>query len=181
MDSDKLKKEMSNVFAMQSRIVGRLGTQLNYEAIERLVDKMVSCSKAGGTVLLMGMGISSAVCKSASYMLRGGGICCIHIEIDSDAAAKAGFIRKDDLVVVVSRKGINQDVYQMAKIAKERGAYIFTITNYPASRLAVWSDDMLLVPLGREEMEGEYLPVASGIAMSSLFNAIGSALKEKNK
>ena len=180
MDSDKLKKHMKCMFSMQSHIVDRLSSALNYEAVERLIEKIKSCNKAGGTVLFMGKGVSGSVCNSAAFMLRRAGICSIHVPMSDDVMSQAGSVRRDDLAIVVSKRGINSDVYQMAKMAKERGAYIFTVTNYPASPLAVWADDMLLVPLEREVMDEEYLGASSGVAMMSLFNSVASVIREEN-
>ncbi|WP_134702371.1 MurR/RpiR family transcriptional regulator [Ammoniphilus sp. YIM 78166] len=98
---------------------------------------------------LFGVGGSSSLILDAYHKFVRTGIPTFYHSDSHLQAIQASLLQKGDVVLGVSHSGVNKDILENLKIAKEAGAHIITITRYgktPISQLA----DVSLFTASRE-------------------------------
>ncbi|MBE5783311.1 MAG: MurR/RpiR family transcriptional regulator [Clostridiales bacterium] len=94
-------------------------------------------------ILFVGMGSSQMICQDATLrFLRVGKQAACYADPHA-AIVAASHCTKEDTVIAVSHSGLTKEVYEMQRIAKERGATVIGITTYPAEHVGAISDLVL--------------------------------------
>ncbi|MCS7093600.1 MAG: glutamine--fructose-6-phosphate transaminase (isomerizing) [Candidatus Aenigmarchaeota archaeon] len=128
----------------QSEVIDRI-LEKNNGKIE-VFSKEISSAKK---VFLVGAGSSYHACLYGSYLLTKAGIDSKPI-VASEFKHFEKLIDKDSLVIAVSQSGETADVIEAIRIAKKRGAKIFSIVNVYGSTVMRESNDYILMNVGFE-------------------------------
>jgi len=125
-----------------------------------------------GHVLVAGAGTSNSVARRLAHLLSCCGTPALLIDVGDSQHGLSGAIRKNDVLVALSKGGHTQEIITLVTVAKERGAKVIAITEKPESELGKESDVILKV-VAPEDVD-PFGMVATG---SSLVNsAFGDAL-----
>lgn len=153
---------------MESAAVAALVDQID----ERFVEagkRMLACQ---GHVLVAGSGTSHPVAARLAHLLCCCGTPALFIHPGDSQHGLAGAVSERDVLLVISKGGETTEVNHLARVARERGAAVISLTEKPASTLAGLSDLVLQV-LATPDVD-PYGMIATG---SSLVNAaFGDAL-----
>jgi 6-phospho-3-hexuloisomerase len=116
---------------------------------DREVDGMVKEIMNAKTVFVVGAGRSGLVAKAFAMRLVQLGIAA-HVVGETTTPA----ITKKDLLIAVSGSGRTNQIVHVAKIAKEIGVEVLTITSYPKEKLGELSDHVVKIQ-GRTKVDIE--------------------------
>jgi DNA-binding MurR/RpiR family transcriptional regulator len=153
LDEDSCDTAVAKVFeaAIQS-----LRDTLNILDINKYKAVVNALSKAN-KVMLCGSGDAFAVALSGyQKFIRIGFNATVSADIDVELIIASG-LKKNDVVIAISHSGKTKSVVDIVKIAKNNGAKIISITNFPVSPLAKNSDIVLLTAAFSEHADGEIM------------------------
>lgn len=162
MDEHQILEVAADVIDRESKAVAALSAQLK-PTLAQAAQTMLACS---GNVIVSGSGTSHAVGLRFAHLLNCCGTPAFFLHPGDSQHGDAGALRREDVLVALSKGGETAEVIFLAGVAKERGATVIAITEQPASPLGKISDIVLQarVPEGIDP----YGLIAIG---SSLFNS----------
>jgi len=115
------------------------------EKIEKLVEELKSCKK----IFLVGAGTSFHASLAFSLLLAKASIFSLPI-IASEFKNYENLLDENSLLIAISQSGETADVLEAVRIAKKKGAKVFSIVNVYGSSLARESDEFMLMKAGFE-------------------------------
>lgn len=120
---------------------------------DKEIDVMVEVIKNAEKIFLVGAGRSGLVSKAFAMRLVQLGLTA-HVVGETTSPA----ITKKDLLIVVSGSGRTKHIVDMARVAKEIGSKVLTITSYPEAELGKMSDHVVTIK-GRTkiDIESDYM------------------------
>lgn len=168
MLSDEILKLARSAIQREIDGVATLMDQLD-DGFVRTVERLLECK---GHVLVTGAGTSNPVAARLAHLLSCCGTPALFIHPGDSQHGLAGAVTKQDVLLAISKGGETTEVSHLARVAKERGATVITLTEKSDSTLGNLSDEVLLV---RSPPDGDpHGMIATG---SSLVNAaMGDAL-----
>ncbi|TLU67371.1 MurR/RpiR family transcriptional regulator [Thalassotalea litorea] len=104
------------------------------------IELAVAMIKPAKRVLVAGIGASALVAKDFSYKLQKIGKMALAEASGHIQLSYVSTFSQDDLVICISESGNTTDVVAVAKLARERGAKVVTITNYSDNQLMKYAD-----------------------------------------
>ncbi|WP_394175856.1 MurR/RpiR family transcriptional regulator [Thalassotalea litorea] len=104
------------------------------------IERSVKMIKSAKRVLVSGIGASALVAKDLSYKLQKIGKMALAEASGHIQLSYVSTFNQDDLVICISESGNTSDVVAVAKLAKECGANVITITNYSDNLLMKHAD-----------------------------------------
>lgn len=123
-------------------------------------------------VLISGVGASLiAGLEFANRFLRITGKFICHLDAHQQSMA-ASLLCPDDILLSISFSGATKDVVEIAKIAKEQQASVFSITRFEKSPLAQLSDITLLCGANENPYQGGSVSgkIAQLLLLDMLYN-----------
>jgi arabinose-5-phosphate isomerase len=153
---------------LESQAVASVSAQLE-DSFIAAVRLLLDCK---GHVLVAGSGTSRSVGERMAHLLSCCGTPSLFIHPGDSQHGLSGALRKEDVLIALSKGGETVEVNYLAGIARQRGLKIIAITEQPNSKLGLMADVCLrmLAPEGVDP----YGMIATG---SSLVNsALGDAL-----
>ena len=143
---------------------------------EEKINELANLIKRAGKIIFVAAGTSYHASLAASYLLAKAGTLSKSI-IASEFKNFEQLIDKDTLVIAVSQSGETADVLDAVRIAKRKGAKIFSIVNVYGSSLTRESHDFLLMNAG---FEIGVAATKTYIAQLAIFLKLYSKLAGKN-
>ena len=116
-----------------------IGVVLNSVKAENAAELVQSILKAQ-RIIVYGAGRVGLACKGFAMRLG-------HLGIEAYTVGDSTIppVGKGDLVIVASSSGETQSVYDVAVLAKARGAHVAAITAIPYSRIAKMAESLLVI------------------------------------
>lgn len=148
---------------------------LDKTAFGKAVDMLAHAQR----IACSGCGHSGIACAHFAHSL-----CCIErparfLSPSEAVHGGAGFIQKNDVLVVASRGGKTEELLPIEQIAKEKGAAIIAVTENIQSPLAVGADIVLAMRVTRECDRYNCQGTTSFVVLSAIFDALQTALIEE--
>lgn len=134
------------------------------------IEKAVSMLSEAGRIDLFGVGGSAAITMDAYHKFTKTGIPTFYHFDSHMQAIQASLRGPGDVVVGISHSGVNKDILQNLKIAKEAGAKIITITHYGKTPISQMSDVSLFTASRETIFRTEAL--ASRLAQLCIIDAL---------
>jgi Predicted sugar phosphate isomerase involved in capsule formation len=78
-------------------------------------------------------------------------------------------IGKNDLTILISNTGHTVSVVQTAEIARRIGSHVISVTSSPSSKLAVVSNNAIIVKVKKDELSSELAPLGTIFEDTVLF------------
>jgi DNA-binding MurR/RpiR family transcriptional regulator len=108
------------------------------------VEKAAGILAGASKIYLLGAGASGTAASDAHIKLMRMGFSAVFNQDTEFSKMLARLCGKDDAVLALSFSGETESVVSAAEAARERGARVVSVTNYPESKLARISDVTLL-------------------------------------
>lgn len=144
----------------------------------KLVDFIL---KSSGKVILSGIGKSGIVAQKIASTLISTGTQSLFLHPVEALHGDIGTVSCNDIAIILSNSGESPEIIKFAQILKRRKVKIFSITNKPNSKLAMFSSYMILLHTPREACPHNLVPTSSTTAMLALGDALAITLmKLKN-
>ena len=162
MNEQEILDMAKAVIEKESRAVASLADQIN-PTLAQAAKVMLECN---GHVIVAGSGTSHAVALRFAHLLTCCGTPALFLHPGDSQHGSAGAVRKEDVLVVLSKGGETTEVNFLAKVAKENGSKVIGITEKSASTMASLCD--ITLEIKAPDDVDPYGMIATG---SSLFNS----------
>ena len=157
--------------ALAARLEGAMRT-----AFDSAVDRILTCSRIGGRILLTGMGKSGIIAQKIAATLTSTGSPAHFLHPAEAVHGDLGALLPGDLVLALSASGETEEIVRLLPILKRKGDGLISFCCNPSSTLATASDVVLDCSVEREACGMNLAPTASTTAMLALGDALAIAV-----
>ncbi len=137
-------------------------------------------SECKGNVIFSGVGKSGYIARKISSTLTSTGTPSIFIHATEASHGDLGFIRKKDLLVLISNSGNTRELIDISKLSFLNGNNVILITSNKKSLISKFASNVILLPKIKEAGENNLAPTNSTTMTLALGDAISLAVA-KNK
>jgi len=132
VNSGEIISLAKTVIERESLAVTNLLTQVD-ETFAKAAEMIFACQ---GHVLVAGSGTSHAVALRFAHLLSCCGTPSLFIHPGDSQHGLSGAVTDKDVLIVISKGGSTLEINTLARIAKQRGAFVVGITEKPGSEMA---------------------------------------------
>ena len=130
-----------------------------------------------GVILTTGSGTSGTIARRLAHLLATCGMHAFFVHPADALHGPSAAVAPGDVLIALSKAGKSAEINHFARVARQRGGPVISLTWKPASELAELSDVVLVQP-NAVEAEGEgVLPFGSTLAAGALCDALCLAVK----
>jgi D-arabinose 5-phosphate isomerase GutQ len=122
-------------------------------------------------LLITGSGTSGTIAKRAAHLFSVGGTPAFYLSPDDGLHGGLGVLRKNDLVIAISKGGASEELNQFCSRARTLAVAVIVITAAPDSELAQMADHVLQLRLPSESDLGTVVATGSSLAAAALLDA----------
>lgn len=148
--------------------------------VDRLDDQFIAAVRlladCTGRVIVTGMGKSGIISRKIAATLSSTGTAAYFLHPAEAVHGDLGIIRRDDLLVVLSRSGETPEIIRLLETLKRLGAQLIAITGDPSSTLGQAADVTLDCQVDAEACPLNLAPTASTTAALALGDALAMTL-----
>ena len=160
---------------IEAKAISDIVSYMDKEAFARAVDALAACSR----IMTCASGSSGIAAKKFAHSL-----CCIERGAMFMPPCEAvhgglGALKKEDVLVMVSRGGKTAELLPVIDVCKKRGATLIAVTENMDAPLAKSADIILPMKIERESDKYNYMATASYIVTIAIFDALLAALMEE--
>ena len=163
------------VVQIEAQAVHALEGRIN-ERFAEAVDLIYSST---GRVIITGMGKSGIVARKIVATMNSTGTSAIFLHPSDAVHGDLGMVRKEDVVVCVSKSGDTEEIRELLPLFKRLGVKIISIVGTMGSPLARQSDVALDVSVREEACPHDLAPTSSTTATIVMGDALAVALLQK--
>lgn len=145
-------------------------------AFSEAVELILNCK---GRVVVTGVGKSGIVARKIVATLNSTGTPALFLHPGDALHGDLGMVRKEDVVVCLSKSGDTADLQNLLPLFKQIGVPIIAIVGNLNSRLAATADIVLNVGVKEEACPHDLAPTASTTAAVAMGDALAIALLER--
>lgn len=139
------------------------------------VETMAVCQ---GRVVVTGMGKSGHVARKLASTLSSTGTPAAFLHAAEAAHGDLGFVRGEDLCIIISKSGGGAELDEWLPFLRERGCSVIALCGTPGSRLAREADLVLDTAVSEEACPHNLAPTTSSTATMVMGDALAVALLE---
>jgi len=171
------RRKGQEVVRIEAEALAALADRID-ENFEKAVDLILACK---GRVIVSGMGKSGLVAEKIVATMNSTGTPAMFLHPADAVHGDLGMVRKEDVVVCVSKSGDTAEVIQLIPMFKRIGVPIISMVGNRKSPLARASKIVLDVSVKEEACPFDLAPTASTTATLALGDALAVALLEKRE
>ena len=175
MTDNEIIKTGRNVVRIESEAVASLEGSINKEFV-KAVDTIFASK---GRVVLTGMGKSGLVARKIVATLNSTGTAAIYLHPTDALHGDLGMVRKEDVVIVISKSGLTDEISKLLPMFKRLGVKLIAMAGNPNSPLVRDSDIFLNISVKEEACPHDLAPTSSTTATLVMGDALSVALLEK--
>ena len=165
-------EEGRKVFDVEIEALTRTRDSLD-EVFQQLVDCFYGCK---GKVITVGLGKSGHVAKKIAATLSSLGTPSFFLSPSEALHGDLGMVTKDDVLLMISYSGENEEIKKILPIIKENGCTVTAITGTAGSFLEREADIAAVLPAMSEACSFGLAPTSSTTATLCYGDAIAVAL-----
>ncbi|MCF8243243.1 MAG: KpsF/GutQ family sugar-phosphate isomerase [Melioribacteraceae bacterium] len=174
MSNDKVLDTAKNVIRIEAEAVSNLLNNLGNEFI-RACRKIFECT---GRVVFTGMGKSGLVARKIVATLNSTGTPAIYLHPTDALHGDLGMVRKEDIVIIISKSGNTEELYQLIDLFKRLGVTLIGFLGNMNSNLARLCDINIDISVKEEACPYDLAPTASTTATLAMGDALAVSLLE---
>ncbi len=167
-------KSIADAFAIEADAICKEASSIDFSVILNAAELLISASRIGAS----GCGHSGIACRHFAHLM-----CCIDHPARFLSPSEAnhgamGFLASGDVMLLNSRGGKTDELIPLAKICRQKGVSIITMTENAESPLAEMADIVIPLVITRETDRYNCQGTASFIVQCAVFDAIQTAIIE---
>ncbi|MGH2568617.1 MAG: KpsF/GutQ family sugar-phosphate isomerase [Bacteroidota bacterium] len=132
-----------------------------------------------GRVIVTGMGKSGVVARKIVATMNSTGTAAIFLHPSDAVHGDLGMVRKDDVVICISKSGDTDEIRQLLPMFRRIGVKIISMVGTMNSHLAKQSDVVLDISVKEEACPHDLAPTASTTVTLAMGDALAIALLHK--
>ncbi len=142
------------------------------EPFDHAVTLLLACVKAGGHIIVTGMGKSGIIAGKIAATMRSTGTPAQFLHPAEAVHGDLGMLARKDVVLALSSSGETEEILRLLPVLKRLGDGIISFCGSPTSTLAKASDVALDVSITEEACTLNLAPTASTTVMLALGDAL---------
>ena len=175
MTENEIIKTGRNVIRIEADAVANLERSINQEFV-KTVDTIYASK---GRVVLTGMGKSGLIARKVVATLNSTGTAAIYLHPTDALHGDLGMVRKEDVVIVISKSGSTDEIAKLLPMFKRLGVKLIAMSGNPDSSLVKESDIFLNISVKEEACPHDLAPTSSTTATLVMGDALSVALLQK--
>ena len=152
---------------------------LEHHIDDRFEKAVTMISSGTGRVIITGMGKSGLVARKIVATMNSTGTPAVFLHPTDAIHGDLGIVSKDDVVIVISKSGETEEIYQLIPLFKRIGTRLIAMVGNPNSRLARNAEVVLDISVPAEACPHDLAPTSSTTATLVLGDALAVALLEQ--
>jgi len=132
-----------------------------------------------GRVVLTGMGKSGLIARKIVATLNSTGTAAIYLHPTDALHGDLGMVRKDDVVIIISKSGSTEELSKLIPMLKRLGVKLIGMSGNSKSELVNECDIFLNITVKEEACPHDLAPTSSTTAALVMGDALSVALLEK--
>ena len=177
MDAEQSWQKATAGWGVYRQALNDLERQLDRQQWLAVFNALADCR---GKIAVTGIGTSGIAARKIAHMLA----CIEHPAIWLSAADAAhgdiGFLRADDVLIMLSRGGNSDELTRLLPTLKSKGTTLVSVTENADSAIAQAADMLLLMPKTQEIDPLNMLATTSIISVLAVFDAMIAALMTRS-
>jgi len=170
-----MKEKAKQVIRKQAQAILDLENRIN-EQFTKAVEIILNCK---GRVIVTGMGKSGIIARKIAATLASTGTAALYLHPAEGVHGDLGIVRREDVVIVVTKSGDTDEVYQLFPLFKRFGIPIISLLGNVNSPVAEKSDVVIDVSVPEEAGGDNLIPTSSTTAALVMGDALALALLEE--
>ena len=166
-----------HTFACEARAIAELDKNLDWDAFQRAVELL---AETQGRIILSACGGTATCARRAVQGFNNVDRAAQFLSPCDAPHGDYGMIRRGDILLLLSKSGKTQELEPLIPVARQRGAFIMTVTEDPDARIAKEADLTLTLHSGDEACPYQCLSTSSAMAMMAVFDAIDLCIMQHN-
>lgn len=154
-----------------------LETQLNRQQWQTVLDALAGCR---GKIAVTGIGTSGIAARKIAHMLACVEQPAIWLSAADAAHGDIGFLREDDVLIMLSRGGNSDELTRLLPTINAKGTRLIAVTENPDSAIAQRADLLLQMPKSSEIDPLHMLATTSIVSVLAVFDAMIAVLMSRS-
>lgn len=175
MNSKEIIQKGKQVVRIEAESIAGLENSIN----EDFVKAVETIFKSKGRVVLTGMGKSGLIARKIVATLNSTGTPAIFLHPTDALHGDLGMVRKDDVVVLISKSGETEEISNLIPMFKRLNVTLIAMCGNSSSSLAKSCDLFLSIHVNEEACPYDLAPTSSTTATLVMGDALSVALLEK--
>lgn len=169
--------QATGVWHLYSDALAGLQQHLNEQIWQSLMAELRCCT---GKIVVTGVGTSGIAARKVAHMLACVERPAIYLNATDAAHGDLGFLRTDDLVIMLSRGGNSDELTRLLPGLTEKNVPIISVTENPNSAIASASRLVISTGVQREADPLNMLATTSIILVLAIFDAACACLMSES-
>jgi D-arabinose 5-phosphate isomerase GutQ len=169
----ELLQSARQVIVTESAAVLSAAESLDQNFVE-VVQVLLACS---GKLLITGSGTSGTIARRAAHLFSVGGTPAFYLSPADGLHGGLGVLRKNDVVIAISKGGASEELNQFCRRAGELSAAVIVLTGAAESELAQLADHVLQLRLPADADLGTVVATGSSLASAALLDALVEVMR----
>lgn len=174
-EDEKAIEKAKEVVRIEAKAVADLEHKIDAD-FARAVDLLFRCK---GRVIVTGMGKSGIVAQKIVATMNSTGTPSVFLHPSDAVHGDLGMVRKEDVVICISKSGDTDEVSQLIPIFKRIGVPIVSMVGNAQSHLARSADICIDISVKEEACPHDLAPTASTTATLAMGDALAMSLLER--
>ena len=175
MTREEIIETGKEVIRIEAEAVSNLSSSINDEFV-KAIEVMAECK---GRVVLTGMGKSGLIARKIVATLNSTGTAAIFLHPTDALHGDLGMVRKDDVVILISKSGDTQEISNLIPMFKRLKVKLIAMAGKRDSKLGRECDIFLNIDVKEEACPHDLTPTASTTATLAMGDALSVALLQK--
>jgi D-arabinose 5-phosphate isomerase GutQ len=160
-----------------SRELAQLGDRLDAQTWQRLLTQLAECR---GKIAVTGVGTSGIAARKIAHMLACVERPAAYLDATDAAHGDLGFLRSDDLLILISRGGNSDELTRLLPTLQAKGVPLIAVTENPASAIAQAARLTIATGVKNEIDPLNMLATTSIVLVLAIFDAACACLMERS-
>ncbi|KFC06658.1 phosphosugar isomerase/binding protein [Trabulsiella guamensis ATCC 49490] len=161
-------QQATDTWKLYSNALAGLGQHLNETVWQQLMAELRGCK---GKIVVTGVGTSGIAARKIAHMFACVERPAIYLSATDAAHGDLGFLRADDLVILLSRGGNSDELTRLLPGLASRNVPVISVTENPASAIAQASRLVISTGVQREADPLDMLATTSIVLVLAIFDA----------
>ncbi|MFS2224765.1 SIS domain-containing protein [Pantoea sp. B65] len=173
MNPDQAWQQAQSGWQIYAHTLATLEQHIDRQQWLNVLAVIASCQ---GKVAVTGVGTSAIAARKIAHMFSCIERPALYLNATDAAHGDIGFLRAEDLLIMLSRGGNSDELTRLLPTVKSKGSGLVVVSENPASALAASADWLLLMPKSQEIDPLNMLATTSIITLLALFDTMMTAL-----
>jgi len=161
------------------RLEGEAVLQLEERIDEEFARAVDLLAELKGRAIVSGVGKSGIIARKIAATLTSTGTPAYFLHPVEGVHGDLGMVLRDDLLILISKSGESDELYELVRVVKRLGVPIVALTGKGRSTLAEHADVALDVTVAEEACPHDLAPTASTTAALAMGDALAVAVLTK--